>query len=148
MISPTRSLNSSYCFLRSYSRTPLHDHLLGGLRGDAAEIDRGQGVDQMAADLDVWLELAGDVERDLRLLVLHDLHRLGPARQANVAVLAVDGGADVFLGAVFRAAGLLDGLLHRLDHLLAVDRLLTCDGVGNQEQFGAGDGGIHGSLLP
>ena len=75
------------------------------------------------------------------------LHRLGPARQAHVAGLAVDGGADVLLVAVLGAAGLLDRLLHRLEHFLALDRLLPRDGVGDQQQFGSGDGGIHGVLF-
>ncbi len=79
------------------------------------------------------LELARDVDGDLGLLVLHGLDRLGPARQADVAGLAVDGGADVLLVAVLGAAGLLDGLLHRLDHLVAVDVLLPRDGVGDQQ---------------
>ena len=125
----------------------LHDHLLGGLRGDAAEIDRRQRIDQMLADLDVRLELPGDVDRDLGFLVLHRLDRLGPARQAHVAGLAVDGGADVLLVAVLGAAGLLDGLLHRLQHFLAVDVLLPRDGVGDQQQFRAGNGGVHVDLL-
>ena len=35
----------------------LHDHLLGRLRGDAAEIDRRQLVDDELAELDVRLDL-------------------------------------------------------------------------------------------
>ena len=121
----------------------LDDHLLGGLRGDAAEIDRRQRVDQVAAELDVRVELAGDVQRDLRLVVLDDLDRLGPARQPHVAGALVDRGADVLLVAVFGAAGLLDGLLHGLQHFVALDRLLARDGVGDEQEFGSGDGGIH-----
>ncbi len=45
------------------------------------------------------------------------------------------------------AAGFLDGLLHRLEHFLAVDILLPRDGVGDQQQFGASDGGIHDGLV-
>ena len=41
------------------------------------------------------------------------------AQQADLAGLAVDLGADVVFLAVFGAAGLLDGLLHRLEHFLA-----------------------------
>ncbi len=122
---------------------PLHDHLLGGLGGDAAEVDRRQRIDQVATELDVGLELLRDVNGDLRLLVLDHLDRLGPARQAHVAGLAVDGGADVLLVAVLGAAGLLDGLLHRLDDFLAVDRLFPRHGIGDQQQLGSCDGGIH-----
>ena len=35
----------------------LEDHLLGGLRGDAAEFDVGQRIDDEVADLGVLLEL-------------------------------------------------------------------------------------------
>ena len=126
---------------------PLHDHLLGGLRGDAAEIDRRQRIDQVLADLDVRLELLGDVDRDLGFLVLHGFHGLGPSRQANVAGLAIDRGADVLLVAVLGAAGLLDGLLHRLEHFLAVDGFLPRDGIGDQQQFRTGNGGVHLDLL-
>ncbi len=122
---------------------PLHDHLLGGLRGDAAEIDRRQRIDQVLAELDLRLELLGDVDGDLGLLVLHRLHRLGPAREAHVAGLAVDGGADVLLVPVLGAAGLLDGLLHGFQDFLAVDVLFPRDGVGDQQQFRAGNGGVH-----
>ena len=125
----------------------LHDHLLGGLRGDAAEIDRRQRIDQMLAELDLRLELLGDMDGDLGLLVLHRLDRFGPARQAHVAGLAVDRGADVLLVPVLGAAGLLDGLLHRLQHFLAVDVLFARDGVGDQQQFRAGNGGVHSGLL-
>ena len=40
-------------------------------------------------------------------------------------------------------AGLLDGLLHRFEHFLALDRLLARDGVGDEQEFGAGNGGVH-----
>ena len=53
MISPTRSLNSSYCLLALVFAHALHDHLLGGLRGDAAEIDRRQRIDDELAELDL-----------------------------------------------------------------------------------------------
>ena len=126
---------------------PLHNHLLRRLRGDAAEIDRRQRIDDVAAKLDVRLELFRDVDRDLGFLVLHNLHRLGPARQAHIAGLAVDRGADVLLVAVLGTASLLDGLLHRLEHFLALDGFLPRDGIGDQQQFGTGDRGIHDGLL-
>src|SRR5258705_329138 len=45
------------------------------------------------------------------------------------------------------ASGLLDSLFHRLQHFLAVDRLLAGHRVGNQQQLGAGNRGIHGQTL-
>ncbi len=125
---------------------PLHDHLLGGLRRNAAEIDRRQRIDDELADIDVRLELAGNVDGDLGFLVLHRLDRFGPARQPHVAGLAVDRGADVLFMPILRAASLLDGLLHGLQHFLAVDVLLARDRVGNQKKFGAGDCGVHDDL--
>ena len=122
---------------------PLDDHLLGRLRRDPPEIDRRQRVDQVAAHLDLRIELARDVDRHLRLVVLDFLDRLRPARQPHVAVALVDRRPDVLLVPVFGAAGLLDGLLHRLEHLVAVDRLFARDGVGDEQQFGAGYGGVH-----
>ena len=125
----------------------LHDHLLGCLCRDAAKIDRRQRIDQVAAQLNVRLKLARDMQRDLGLFILHHLDRLRPARQAHVAGLFVDGGANVLLGAVFGAAGFLDGLLHRLQHFVPLDRLFACDSVGNQQQLRAGDGGFHVLVL-
>src|SRR3712207_1544007 len=78
--------------------------------------------------------------------VLHRLllDHLGPALQLHLAVLAIDEGADVLLVPVLGAAGLLDGLLHRLQHLVALDHLLARDGVGDLQQLGARDGDIDG----
>ena len=125
---------------------PLHDHLLGGLGGDAAEIDRRQRVDDELPELDAGPDLLGDAERDLGVLVLHRLllDHLGPALQLHLAVLAVDKGADVLLVPVLGAAGLLDGLLHRFQHLVALDHLLARDGVGDLQQLRARDGDIEG----
>jgi len=88
-----------------------------------------------------------DMQRDLCLFVLHDLDRLRPAREAHVAGLFVDGGANILLGPVLGAAGFLDGLLHRLQHFVPLDRLFAGDSVGNQQQLGAGDGGFHVLVL-
>ena len=77
-------------------------------------------------------------QRDLGGLVLDRIGDLAEARQPDLAGLAVDLGADVVLMAVFRAAGLLDRLLHRLEHFVAVDALLARDGVGDLQQFMAG----------
>ncbi len=92
------------------------------------------------------LRRCASCERDLRRLVLDRLGHLAKAQQPDLAVAAVDLGADVVFLAVFRAAGLLDRLLHRLEHLVAVDALVAGDGVGDLQQLGAGvgDGAFHG----
>ena len=48
----------------------LQDHLLGRLRGDAAELDRRHLVDDLVADLGLGQELLGLLDRQLRLVVL------------------------------------------------------------------------------
>ena len=120
----------------------LHDHLLGGLRRDAAEIDRRQRVGDEVADLGLGVEALGLGQLDLRRLVLDGVGDLAEAHQPDLAALAVDLGADVVFLAVFGAAGLLDGLLHRLQHLVAVDALVAGDGVGDLQQLGAGITGL------
>ena len=124
----------------------LDDDLLGGLGGDAAEIDRRQRIDDKLADCLVGEQLGRVGLAHLGFFVLDRLDDLGPAGQADIAALAVDRRADVLFMAVFGAAGLLDGLLHRLQHFLAIDILLARDGVGDQQQFGAGNSGVHGDL--
>ena len=51
------------------------------------------------------------------------------ARQAQLTGLGADLGMDVGLGAVARAGGAGDGVLHRVQHDLPVDRFLAGDGV-------------------
>src|SRR6185312_8105894 len=116
----------------------LHDHLLGGLGGDAAEIDGRQRIDDEIADLGVGIAVLGVGDQHLRRVVLDGLDHLAVALQLDLAAVAIDLGADVVLGAVFGAAGLLDGLLHRDQHLLAVDALLAGDGVGHLQQLDPG----------
>ena len=80
-------------------------------------------------------------ERHLRRVVLDRVDDLAEAQQADLAAAPVDLGADVVFLAVFRAPGLLDGLLHRLQHFVLVDALVAGDRVGDLQQFGAGVGG-------
>ena len=125
----------------------LHDHLLRRLRGDAAEIDRRQFVDQEIADLGIGLAARGGFDRDLRVFVFDIVDHLLHADQLDLASLAVDLGTDVVLVAVFRAAGLLNGLLHGGEHVVAVDTLLAGDRVGDLQKLHAGNGdGFHNDL--
>ncbi len=124
----------------------LHDHLLRGLSGDAAEIDGRQRVGDEIADFRLGVEALGLAQRDLRRLVLDGIGDLAEAHQADLAVLAVNLGADVVFLAVFGTAGLLDRLLHRLQHFVAVDPLVAGDRIGDLQQLGpgVGDAGLHG----
>jgi hypothetical protein len=123
----------------------LHDHLLGGLRGDAAEVDRRQRVDDELADrmpgLNFWAMRSGICVASFST---GSCSTTSVQRSSSPRRLAVDDGADVLLVPVLGAAGLLDGLLHRLQHLVALDHLLARDGVGDLQQLGARDGRRQG----
>src|SRR6185437_13828380 len=127
----------------------LHDHLLRGLRRDAAEIDRRQRIGEEIADFGLRIEMLGYFELDLRRFVLDRIGDLAKAHQLDLAVLAVDLGANVVFEAVFRAARFLDRLLHGLEHFVAIDAFVARDGVGDLEKLWSriGSGNGHGDLL-
>ena len=126
----------------------LHDDLLCGLGRDAAEIDRRQRIGDEVADLGFRVQPLRIRERDLGRLVLDRVGDLTEPQQPDLAVTAVDLGSDVVFLTVFGAAGLLDGLLHRLQDLVGIDALVARDGVGDLQEFraGIGDGRVHGVL--
>jgi len=121
----------------------LHDHLLCRLRGDAAEIDGRQRIGDEVAHFRLRVEPLRLGKRNLRRFVLHGIGHLAEAQQADLAALAVDLGADVVFLAVFGAPGLLDRLLHRLQHLVAIDALVARGLVGGCEQLGPGIAGLN-----
>src|SRR3546814_9943584 len=110
---PPRSTRTDTLFPYTTLFRSLHDDLLGGLRGDAAEVDGRQVIDDEVAGLDARLARLGVLGEDLRELVLHRVGDLAVAAQAHLAGLAVDFGADVVFVPVLGAAGLRNGLLHR-----------------------------------
>ena len=114
----------------------LHDDLFGGLRGDAAEIDRRQRIDDDTAEFDLRVFALGLGQQHLGVFVFDGLDHRHVAREANFAVLAIDGGADVVLVPVLGAAGFLNRLLHRLEHFLAVNALVAGNRIGHLHQFG------------
>ena len=69
-ISPMRSLYSSILPLALGLAHLLHDHLLGVLRGDAAEIERRQGLGDEVADMRLRVAPARVLQRDLRGLLV------------------------------------------------------------------------------
>ena len=93
----------------------LHDYLLGRLRGDAAVFERRQRIGNGVAHLRRRMMLARAFQRDLVGGILHRLHHQHVAREPQVAGLRLDLGMHVGLGAVARARGLGDGVLHRGD---------------------------------
>ena len=113
----------------------LDDDLLGGLRGNTAEFDRRQRIDDEIADFLARIDPGGVFGRDLRALVLDLLGDLAVARQQDFAIAAVDRGADIQLVPVFRAAGFLNGLLHRVQDFVPFDALFAGHGVGDLDQL-------------
>src|SRR5512132_852406 len=63
----------------------LEDDLLGGLGGDAAELDRRQRVDDIVADHGAGLQFLRILEADLLEIILDLLDHLDDAPQAQIA---------------------------------------------------------------
>src|SRR5271154_943453 len=126
----------------------LHDNLFGGLCCDPTEIDWRERIGDEVTNLRLRIQMLRLGERDLGRLVLDRLGHLAEAQQPDLAVNAVDLGANIVFLPVFGAARLLDRLLHCLEHLVAIDTLVTGNGVGDLEQLGAGvdNGAFHGFL--
>jgi hypothetical protein len=122
----------------------LHDHLLGGLRGDAAIFQRRQGVGDGVADLGAGIGALRVDQRDLVGMIFDLVDYQHVARQSQLALLRVDLGVNVGLAAVTGARGLGDGVLHRRDDDTAVDRFLARNGVGDLEQFKSIGADCHG----
>ena len=114
----------------------LQDDLLGGLCPDAAEVDRLEGLFNVAADLHVRLLFLGLGQQ---VLLVHDdfLGLVGhdePAAEGTVvAGLAVDRDAnvDVFLEALLGSRG--ECHLERGEHDLALDILLARQRIDHQQ---------------
>ena len=86
----------------------------------------------------------GLVKAHLGRVILDEIGDLAEAHQPDLAVLAVDLGADVVFLTVFRAAGLLDRLLHGVQYLVAIDAFVTGNGFSDLQQLGPGKkGSVH-----
>ena len=113
----------------------LHDHLLGVLRRDAAEIERGQGLGDEVADLRRRIAAPRLLERDLGRFHGDGLDHFEQAREPDLAGLGIDLGLDLVLAAIAGFRRLLDRVLHGGDDHLAVDRLLARDRVGDLQKL-------------
>src|SRR5690606_29289689 len=117
----------------------LHDHLLGALRRDAAEIDRRQRLQDAVADLRRRIALARVLQRALRRRSGDLVGHLQLAIQADLAGLAVDFGDDLVLLTILAPRRRLDRLLHRDDDVLDADALLLGDVLGDPDQLQAAE---------
>ena len=86
----------------------------------------------------------GLIKAHLGRVILDKIGNLAETHQPDLAVLAIDLSADVVFLAVFRAAGLLNRLLHGIQYLVPIDAFVTGNGFGNLEQLGPGKkGSVH-----
>ncbi len=111
----------------------LHDDLLGGLRGDAAEGDRFHRHFDEPADLGLRFDVDGIVEAQfaLRKLELGGIvgEDLPATKRLVLAGLAVDLDAHVDVVAVLAPRRRCERRLERLEDDLACDALLVGDGL-------------------
>src|SRR5205814_5957724 len=116
----------------------LQDHLLGGLRADAAD---GDGLDRL---FDVVVDL--DVGDLLERLEVQDLgigqlqagligHHMPAAEGLIVAGFTIDGDTDVDLATMQLLRRRRQRSLDRTEHDLPIDALLARDGVHQHQQF-------------
>ena len=114
----------------------LHDHLLGRLGGDAAELDRRQRLGDEVAELGGGVACSAHACSSICAAGSSTVSTTSSRRhRRSLAGLGVDLGADLGLGAVAGLGRLLDGVLHRLDHDHAVDRLLAGNGICDLQQL-------------
>ena len=127
----------------------LEDHLLGRLRVDPSQIDRGQRINDEIADAGVLLQLLTLLQIDLLEMILDLFDHLDHAPQLQIAGLHVELRTDVVLGTVARARSALDRFLERFDDDRLVDHLLLRHRIGDCEQFClvGGNRAGHVSLL-
>ena len=115
----------------------LQDHLLGRLRGDTAQINRGNFVNHLVAKLRVGEIGFGLLDRQLSVMVFHRVifHHGADAGKAGAAGLTVDLHPDVHFRAIARLGRAGEAVFHRLNHQFGVDHLLARDRFGGLQKF-------------
>jgi len=115
----------------------LQDHLLGRLRGDTAQIDRRNLVDDLIADLRIGQIGFRLLHRQLGMVIFHRVifHHGADAGKAGAAGLTVDLHPDVHLRAIARLGRAGEAVFHRLNHQFGVDHLLARHRLGGLQKF-------------
>ena len=113
----------------------LNDHLLGRLRGDPPEIERRQGFRDPIAGLRRRVFLARLVDRDLSGVVLDLIDDEEQAGKPDLSGFWIDFGANLGLLTVAGPRGFLNGVLHRGENDLPIDRFFPRDGIGDLQEF-------------
>ena len=109
----------------------LDDDLLGRLGRDASEVEGRQGFGDPVADLGGWILAARIGHRDLCGVVLDLVDHQQQPGEAQLAGLGVDLRPDLGFLSVAGSGRLLDGLFHRAQHDLAIDRFLARHRIGD-----------------
>src|SRR5215469_83938 len=126
----------------------LHDDLFCCLCGDTTKINRRQRVGYEVADLGFRVQPLRLRQPNLGGLVLDRLGHLAEAEQPYLAVAAINFRSNIVILTVFRAARLLDRLLHGLQDLVAINSFVASNSVRDLQQFRAsvGESGVHHRL--
>ena len=125
----------------------LHQHLLRGLRGNAAVIERRQRLGDPVADARRGVLLVRLGKRDLRRVVLDLVDHQQQTGKADFAGLGIDLGAHFGFLSVARARRLLHRVFHRGEHDRAVDRFFARDGVDDLQELQSVGADGHFRLL-
>ena len=137
--SPTRSLYASTTCCALGLAHLLHDHLLRGLRGDAAEFDGRHRLLDVAADLGLRIDVDRVLEAQLARRLLELLRVVGehlPAPERLVfAGRAIDRDAHLDVVAVALARRGRERGLDRLEDHVLLDALLVRDRVDDHQNL-------------
>ncbi len=105
----------------------LQDHLLGRLRGDAAEDFRRLILENFAAGLDAGLLLAGVGEGDFAQRIGDFIHYCAYGKNIHVAGFGVEFRAEIFLGLVIFAGSDNHSIFDGRDDNIGLDVLFAAD---------------------
>ena len=113
----------------------LDDDLFGVLRCDAAKIQWRQAFSDKIADFGFRIAAFGLLQRNLSCIILDGLNNVQQPRKFGLAGLRVNLAADIIFRAVAGFCRFLNGVFHRFNDNVAVNRFFARNGVCNLQQF-------------